>query len=271
MTILQAIILGIVQGATEFLPISSSAHLVLVPALFGWHFSTEAAFVFDVLVQVGTLIAVVAYFRDDLWQVFQATWQGLCAGRPLATAESRLGWWIVLATLPAVGLGLWLKPLVERSLTDPRLVGVFLIGTALLLTVGERWGQRSRPLSDLRPADALWIGFAQVLALFPGISRSGATISGGMTRHLERSAAARFSFLMAVPVMVAAAAIALLDFFHMDGARALALPMLSGFLTSTLVGYLSIRWLMGYLRRHPLYVFVAYCLVVGVLAVFLLG
>ncbi len=265
MTVLQAFVLGVVQGATEFLPISSSGHLVIVPALLGWHIAPDTAFSFDVLVQMGTLIAVLAYFRNDLWQIANGVLHSLRTRRPLESSESRLGWLILLSTLPAVVLGLPLKSAIERSIQQPQAVAAFLFGTAALLWIAEKAGTRVRNMDDLRWQDALWIGFAQVLALFPGVSRSGATISGGMTRHLDRKSAARFSFLMAVPVMIAAAAVALLDFVTMPGARDMLAPMIVGFLTSAVVGYAAIRWLLAYLGEHPLTIFAWYCLIAGAL------
>lgn len=270
MTVFQAIVLGMVQGATEFLPISSSGHLVLVPALLGWHIPPQAAFVFDVLVQLGTLLAVIVYFWDDLSTIIRSMVRGLLARRPFTDEASRLGWLVGLATVPAVVLGLPLKSLIEQTITSPKAVGGFLIGTAALLLIAERVGRRQHSLEQLQWSDALWIGLAQVLALFPGVSRSGATISGGMSRHLERAAAARFSFLMAVPVMLAASVIAVWDFIQMEGATAFLAPMLVGFATATLVGYLAIRWLMRYLSRHSLALFAGYCLLVGTLVILLL-
>jgi undecaprenyl-diphosphatase len=270
MTIIQSIILGIVQGLTEFLPISSSGHLVIIPYLFGWEFNAREAFVFDVLVQVATLVAVFAYFWSDVTGILQATARGLLNRQPLADPQARLGWLLVLASLPAGLIGLALKSSVERAFDSPAAVGVFLLITAGLLLLAERVGRRERSLDILTWKDALWIGFAQALAIFPGISRSGATIAGGMTRDLQRPAAARFSFLMSIPVMLAAGLVAILELLIEYPNYPSLLPVfLPGFLAAAVTGYLSIRWLLAYLARRPLYVFSIYCAAIGTIVLIL--
>jgi undecaprenyl-diphosphatase len=263
MTLLQALVLGLVQGATEFIPVSSSAHLVLVPWILGWRLEPQAAFVFDVLVQWGTLVALVAFYWRDLVAIVRAVILGLARRRPLEDPLARLGWLIAAASVPAAIAGLLFKDAVESAFNDPAAVSAFLLGTALLLFLSERLSRQTRQLSELTLIDALWVGLAQALALLPGISRSGSTIAGGLTRGLRRPEAARLSFLMFVPVMLGAGVIALMD---LAGAPAPAaqLPALAvGFLTSAVVGYLAIRWLLGYLSRRSLTPFALYCLVVG--------
>jgi undecaprenyl-diphosphatase len=263
MTLLQALVLGLVQGATEFIPVSSSAHLVLVPWILGWRLEPQAAFVFDVLVQWGTLVALVAFYWRDLVAIVRAVILGLARRRPLEDPLARLGWLIAAASVPAAIAGLLFKDAVESAFNDPAAVSAFLLGTALLLFLSERLSRQTRQLSELTLIDALWVGLAQALALLPGISRSGSTIAGGLTRGLRRPEAARLSFLMFVPVMLGAGGIALKD---LAGAPAPAaqLPALAvGFLTSAVVGYLAIRWLLGYLSHRSLTPFALYCLVVG--------
>lgn len=263
MTLLQAFLLGLVQGATEFLPVSSSGHLVLVPWVLGWRLEPQAAFVFDILVQWGTLVALVAFYWRDLVAMVRAVILGLARRRPLEDPLARLGWLIAAASLPAAIAGLLLKDAVERAFNSPAAVSAFLLGTAVLLFLSERLSRQTRQLSELTLIDALWVGLAQALALLPGISRSGSTIAGGLTRGLRRPEAARLSFLMFVPVMLGAGVIALKD---LAGAPAPAaqLPALAvGFLTSAVVGYLAIRWLLGYLSRRSLTPFALYCLAVG--------
>jgi undecaprenyl-diphosphatase len=260
MTLLQAIILGIVQGLTEFLPISSSAHLVLVPYLLNWNIPEEPAFIFDVLVQVATLVAVIVYFWKELVAILRAWLQGLAQRKPFADAASRMGWYILLATLPAGVIGLALKDLVEWAFASPMAVAFFLLLTAGLLVTAERAGRRSRAIQALGWKDALWIGFGQALAIFPGISRSGATIFAGMTRDLERPAAARFAFLISIPIMLAAGLAAGLDLLQMDGFADLLPVFIPGFIASAVTGYLSIRWLLSYLVRHSLHGFAIYCI-----------
>jgi len=264
MTIFQALILGIVQGLTEFLPVSSTAHLLLTQALFGWHFPEKQAFSFDVLVQLGTLLSLVIYFRRDLWSILTAVLRGLRLRKPFAEPDARLGWLVILATLPALAAGALFKDLLEELFKAPATAaGIRLLITAAVLLTAEFAGRRTRRLDSLTWKDAAWIGAAQVLSVFPGASRSGSTITGGMTRHLDRPAAARFAFLMSVPVMLAAGLYQSLDLFQMSDIAAFLLPLLAGFVMAALVGYLAIRWLLAYLARHPLYVFAGYCLVLG--------
>ncbi len=263
MTVFQALILGIVQGATEFLPVSSSGHLVLVPWLLGWQLDPQAAFVFDVLVQWGTLLAVIAYFWRELVDLVRAAVLGLIHGHPFESPSARLAWLLVLASLPAAVLGLAFKDIVEATFGQPAMVFGFLLVTSAVLAVSEWLGHRSRSMDSLRWTDALWIGFAQVLALFPGVSRSGSTIAGGMTRNLRRPDAARFAFLMSVPIMIGAGLVALRDLMGLPDVGAQLGNLAIGFLAAAVVGYLAIRWLLRYLSHRPLTVFIVYTALVG--------
>ena len=267
MTLLQSFVLGIVQGLTEFIPVSSSGHLVLVPHLLGWQIPEAQNFIFDVLVQLGTLVAVVVYYWQDLLAIARAFVLGLVRRQPFAEADARMGWFLILATLPAVVVGLLAKDLIEQAFASPKMTGVFLLGTALLLLIAEQAGRRSRSLPELNWQDSLWIGCSQVLALLPGVSRSGATLAGGMTRHLDRSAAARFSFLMSVPVMLGASVLALKDLLALPAVHDFLLPLLIGFLTAMISGYFAIRWLISYLSKHSLYLFAGYCAMLGLVII----
>lgn len=266
MSLWQALVLGVVQGATEFLPISSSGHLVLVPWLLGWHVEPGAAFVFDVLVQWGTLLAVIGYFRHELLELISAAIRGLLRGRPLSTPAARLAWLLVLASVPAAALGVSLRQPVEAAFDNPRAVSLFLLATAAILALSERLGGRHRQIETLRPSDVLLIGVAQSLALFPGISRSGSTIGGGLLRDLERPEAARFSFLMSVPIMIGAGLVTLMELATSPAALEQVPPLLVGFAAAAVVGYLSIRWLLRYLAQRPLTIFIAYCSLTGALS-----
>jgi undecaprenyl-diphosphatase len=264
MTIVQSILLGIIQGITEFVPISSSGHLVLTPFILGWEFPADHAWVFNVLIQLGTLVAVIIYFWKDLVTIAVAFLEGLRRRQPFATPESRLGWYLILATIPATLSGLVLKDAVEAAFDSPRATAAALLLTAALLLLAERAGKRQNRMPDLTWKDALFIGCFQILALFPGLSRSGATITGGMLCNLDRPAAARFSFLMSIPVMLGAGLLATIDLFQVSDLEML-LPSLSvGFLTSIIVGYASIHWLLRFLARRPLYLFSAYCTIIGI-------
>jgi undecaprenyl-diphosphatase len=265
MTILQSLILGIIQGITEFLPISSSAHLVITPYLFGWKIPEEQIFPFDVLVQIGTLVAVIIYFRKDLWEIIRAVFQAIKNRQLFATHQARLGWYILLATIPAGIFGLLVKDLVEKTFNNPRATAIFLFGTAILLVIAELVGRRSRNLDNLKWMDALWIGIAQALSVFPGISRSGATIAGGMMRNLDRRSAGRFSFLMMIPVMLAAGFFSLLDLLAVPDLASFLPSMITGFVVAGIVGYLAIHWLLSFLGRRPLYIFSIYCVIFAIL------
>ena len=264
MTILQAILLGIVQGLTEFIPVSSSGHLVIVPYLFSWQIPIQEAFVFDVLVQLGTLLAVIVYFWDDLLAISRAWLGGLIRGKPFEGPRARMGWYLILATFPAAIAGLLLKDQIEEAFTSIVVTAWFLVGTALLLLVGEWVGKRQRHFEAVTWLDALIMGLFQAMALFPGVSRSGATITGGMARNLERPAAARFSFLMAIPVMLGAGVVTLPDLFAIPDLGAFFPSMLSGFVSAALVGYLAIRWLLRFLSNNPLYYFSGYLLIISI-------
>ena len=263
MTILQAVLLGIVQGITEFLPISSSGHLVLVPWILGWDFDLQTAFVFDVLVQWGTTLAVILYFRKDLWHMFLEATRNLLRGTPFATGKSRLAWFILLASIPAAVAGILLKDLVAATFINPLATSLALLFTAGLMTWAEHGAVLRKRLFASTWVDALWIGTFQVLALFPGISRSGVTISAGLWRNFKRPDAARFSFFMAVPVMFGAGLVALRDLAAMPDPGAQIGPLVAGALSALIVGMLSIHWLLRYLARKPLRVFAIYCTVVG--------
>ena len=265
MTLYQAILLGIIQGITEFLPISSSAHLVLVPFLLNWQLSPNESFVFDVLVQVGTLVAVVIYFHKDLFAILKSFFQGLKLRQPFKEADSRMGWLILLATLPAGLIGLLIKDTVEAAFANPILVAMMLLVTAALMSVAELVGRKMHQFEEITHWDAILIGLFQAAAIFPGISRSGATISGGLLRQIDRKAAARFSFLISIPVMAAAGLLALIDLISLPSLTSFLPVMAVGFTVSALIGYFSIAWLMRFLTRHPLYYFSIYCSVVAIL------
>jgi undecaprenyl-diphosphatase len=265
MTILQSILLGIVQGLTEFLPVSSSAHLVIVPYLLNWHIPETDAFVFDVLVQVATLLGVFAYFWKDLLQIATAVIKGIFQRQPFKDPAARQGWYILLASIPAGVFGLLIKDAVEAAFASPAITAAFLLVTAALLVTAERIGSRKRRQADMTWQDALWIGIFQALAIFPGISRSGSTIVGGMTRQFDRPTAARFSFLMSIPIMLAAGLLATLDMLAIPNFASLLPAFIPGFVVAAITGYLSIRWLLGFLTRRPLYGFSIYCCILSIL------
>lgn len=263
MTFFQSIVLGIIQGASEFLPISSSGHLVLAPFFFGWDIDPREAFVFDILVQVATLSAVIIYYWKDLVSILKAFIQGIINKKPFDEFNSRLGWYLILATIPAGTAAVLFKDTFEEAFSDPRSAAFFLLATSLLLIIGELLSKRVRNLESLTWLDSLIIGIFQTLALFPGISRSGSTITGGLIRKFDRRSSARFSFLMAVPVMSAAGLLALIDLLQSPELLTNLPVYLAGFLTAAIVGYFAIRWFIGYLSSQSLYIFAGYCAVLG--------
>ncbi len=263
MTLFQALILGIVQGLTEFLPVSSSAHLVLVPHLLGWNLAEDFVFPFDVLIQLGTLAAVIYYFRKDLMEIIASVFRGIRSHKPFEEAPARIGWLAVLATIPAGIFGLLVKDKVEAAFSSPIATSVFLFVTAGLLLVAEFLGKRNRNLEKLTWLDALWVGAFQALSVFPGISRSGSTIAGGMTRNLDRKPAGEFSFILAIPVFLAAGLLGIKDFLAIDNFSSYLPALIIGFLTAAVVGFFAIRWFLGYIADHSLLPFAVYCVMLG--------
>ncbi len=260
MTIIHAFLLGIVQGLTEFIPVSSTAHLLIAQTVLGIP-ADNAMFVFLVLVQLGTTLALIVYFWKDLISLIQAFF-----ARPFSTPENRLAWFIIIATIPALIAGVLLKNAVQTLFGTPLLeAGIRLLAAAVLLFVAERLGRRTRNLDSMNWLDALIVGIFQVLAIFPGVSRSGTTISAGMIREFDRPSAARFAFLLSIPVSLAAGAYELLDVLKLPHLGSFLPLVATGFVLAAIVGWFSIRWLLNYLNRHSLYVFAAYCAVVGII------
>jgi undecaprenyl-diphosphatase len=267
MGLFEALVLGIVQGLTEFLPVSSSGHLVLLPAVLKWE---SPSLVFDTTVHLATLLAVVAVFWHDLGGLIVSWWQGLHNGQPFGATESRLAWWVILGTVPGVIAGLFLGEIFESFFANPRAVGAFLLLTALLLVLAEILGRRQHDLSKMTWLDSLLIGLGQAAAIAPGLSRSGTTMSVAMFRGLTREAAARFSFILSIPIIAGAGLVQLVRLVRYGDLSSEAPVLLVGFATAAIFGYASIRLLLVYLRQRRLYPFAVYCAVVGLLAVTLL-
>jgi undecaprenyl-diphosphatase len=271
MTLTQSFLLGIIQGLTEFIPVSSTAHLLIAQKLLGIP-ANDAVFSFLILVQWGTLVSLFIYFRTDLWQIGKALFKN-----PLSAPQNsptRLAWYLLLATIPALLIGYLLKDALETLFATPLLAAsIRLFAAALLLTLAERYGRRVRGIEEMTWLDALIVGLFQIFAVFPGASRSGSTIAGGMFRGFTRKAAARFAFLMSIPVMLAAGAYESLDLLAMPGLGDFLPVLLLGFFTAALVGWLAIRWLMDYLNNHSLASFARYCAILGtvVLGLYFLG
>ena len=264
MTTIHAILLGIIQGLTEFIPVSSTAHLLIGQRLFGIP-ADDAMFSFLVIVQLGTLVSLFAFYWKDLLSIAKAT---LDFRR--STPERNLGIYIVVATIPALLAGYLLKDAVEALFKQPMLeASIRLFTAAVLLTLAEWLAKKNRTLDSMTWLDALFIGIMQVIAVFPGASRSGTTISGGMFRGFDRPSAARFAFLMSVPVMLAAGGYEMLDVLQMPNLGEF-LPLLAmGFITAAVVGWFAIKWLIDYLSKRSLHVFAGYCALAGAVVYFL--
>ncbi|MBN1953586.1 MAG: undecaprenyl-diphosphatase UppP [Anaerolineae bacterium] len=260
MTLIQAILLGLLQGATEFLPVSSSGHLVLVPWLLGW---PAPSLTFDVLVHWGTAVAVIGYFWRDWLALVQGGWQAI-RERSLENPHARLALLLVVGTVPGALLGWLLEDFFASWFSRPTAAAGFLLVTAGLLTLAEGWSRQQRVIEQLAWFDALLVGLAQAGAILPGISRSGATIAAAMGRGLERKSAARFSFLLATPIILGAGFLQLLD-LGQAGGLAGQLPFIAaGFITALLSGLGCIHFLLRYLQRRSLYPFALYCALLGI-------
>jgi undecaprenyl-diphosphatase len=268
-SVLEAIVLGITQGLTEFLPISSTAHLRIVPAFAGWE---DPGAAFTAVVQLGTMAAVLLYFRDDLLRIARAWLRSLRDPEARRELDARLGWYIVLGTIPIGIFGLAFKDQIENGARDLYLIGVALIVLGLVLLAAEKAGVKRRSIEDIDRRDGILIGLAQALALVPGVSRSGATISAGLFLGFDRPSAARYSFLLSVPAVVLSG---LFEFASiMDGSEdtqvglgALALATFLAFV----VGYASIAFLLRFLVRHSTVVFVLYRVALGALVLVLVA
>jgi undecaprenyl-diphosphatase len=258
-TLVQALIRGIVQGLTEFLPVSSSGHLIIVPYLFGWHDAFITSLPFSVMLHIGTLVALLIYFRSDWMRLIPA---GLAALRDRSLAgdpDRRLAWLVAVATIPALVIGVALTDLIETRFREVGLVAVTLVIGGAVLWLAERVGARRQQAVDLSFPKATGIGFAQALALVPGISRSGISIAAGLFAGLERESAARFSFLMATPVTAAAAGYELYKIATGHaGVTIEVAPVVVGLVASLVSGLIAIGFLLRYLRSRSTDIFVAY-------------
>ncbi len=266
----QAVVLGAVQGLAEFLPISSSGHLILVPWLLGW---SDHGLTFDLALHLGTAVALLAYFWRDWFALGRAVLAGLTSAEARNDALGRLAWMLVLGSLPAGLIGILFEEVIERNVRQPIQIAVLLIVFGLALGAADRWARRERSLDAVRWGDALIVGCAQAIALAPGVSRSGVTMTAGLLLGLERAAAARFSFLLSAPITVAAALYKLRVLVAAPPTGDEALALVVGVGVAALVGALAINLLLRYLQRKSTAVFVWYRLAAGlaVLAVALGG
>jgi undecaprenyl-diphosphatase len=269
-SLFEAVVLGVVQGLAEFLPISSSGHLILVPWLLGW---PEHGLTFDLALHLGTSAALLVYFWRDWINLARAVLRGLTDAKARASTEWRLAWYIVLGCLPAAIVGVLFEDAIEATFRQPILIASLLIVFGLVLLAADRMGARSRELGRITMTDAIVIGLAQVLALMPGVSRSGITMTAGLFRGLDRAAAARFSFLLSAPITIAAALYKLRVLLKEPPTGAETVAFIAGAAVAAIVGALAIGFLLRFLQRQPVDVFVWYRIAAGalVIAVVLLG
>jgi len=259
MTIFQAIIFGAVQGLTEFLPISSTAHLILLPWFLGW---PDPGLTFDVALHLGTLVSLLLYFRAD-WIALTGSALGLLRGRT-QSPDARMAMLIVAGTIPAVVAGVLFEDKVESTLRAPQIIGVTLIVLALVLVIAEIVGQRKKTLNEMSWGDAITVGIAQAAAIVPGVSRSGSTITAGLFLSMKRDAAARFSFYLSAPIIAGAIGKKTIDILQSGLALDQLTPFIVGIISSGIVGYIAIAFLMRYLQTHNTYLFVFYRILLGI-------
>ena len=266
MSAFEAIVLGLVQGLTEFLPISSTGHIRIVSAFFGWD---DPGAAFTAVIQLGTMAAVLVYFRRDLWHIARSWVAELRLPFRERSRDANLGWFIILGTIPVAVLGLAFNNQIESGARSLTLIGSALIVFSFVMLYAERVATRDRSLDELDGRDGLFIGVAQALALIPGVSRSGATISAGLLRGFDRESAARYSFLLSVPAVVLSGLFELRHIGEKGGAPVGATVIAT--LLSFVVGYAAIAWLLRYLASHTLGVFVVYRIALGVIVLALVA
>lgn len=265
--LLKAVFLGTLQGLTEFLPISSSAHLRIFPELFGWN---DPGAAFTAVVQIGTELAVLLYFRRDIWRIASAWTQSLFRPEFRGQVDARMGWYIIIGSLPIVILGVVLKDIIERDFRNLWVIGATLVVLGVILGVADRFSSNDRSLREIGLKQAILMGLAQALALIPGVSRSGATISMGRFLGFEREAATRFAFLLAIPAVVGAGLFELKEIPHGENAYSWG-PTIVATVVAFVVGYTSIAWLLRYVSTKSYLPFVLYRVGLGGLVLGLLA
>ena len=255
----KAVALGTLQGLTEFLPISSSAHLRIFPELFGWG---DPGAAFTAVIQIGTELAVLIYFRKDIWRIGSAWARSLFRPEYRGHLDSRMGWFIIIGSLPIVVLGVLLKDVIERDFRNLWIIGTTLIVLGIILGIADRFSSDDKQIKHLSLRDAVLMGAAQACALVPGVSRSGATISMGRFLGYEREAATRYAFLLAIPAVVGAGLFELKEIPHGDNAYGWG-PTIVATVVSFVVGYAAIAWLLRYVSTHSYTPFVLYRVALG--------
>jgi undecaprenyl-diphosphatase len=257
----EAGVLGVVEGLTEYLPVSSTGHLTVVERMLGLHTDSDAVTAFTAVIQVGAIAAVILYFRREIWAVIRAFVTGLRHPAARESVDYRMAWWVIVGSVPVGLAGLLLRHVIEGPLRSLWAVVIGLVVWSAVMVYAERVARQDRSEEQLTLSDAVIVGLFQVVALVPGVSRSGATISGGLIRGLDRVAATRFAFLLSIPALVAAGGLELPSALGQDGVGAAALVL--GTVVSFLVGYASIAWLLRFVAHHWIVKFVPYRLAVA--------
>ncbi|MBZ5733955.1 undecaprenyl-diphosphate phosphatase [Nocardioides sp. TRM66260-LWL] len=264
---LEAVVLGVIQGLTEFLPISSSAHLRILPAIFGWE---DPGAAFTAVIQIGTELAVLLYFRKDIWRIVTMWLRSLVKPEYRGHLDARMGWYVIVGSLPIVVLGIVLKDPIETHFRSLWLIGTTLIVLGLVLGLADRVGSTDKQVEDLSLRTAVIMGLAQAAALVPGVSRSGATLSAGRLLGYDRAAATRFAFLLAIPAVVGAGLFELKDIGGTANPYGWG-PTIVATVVSFLVGYAAIAWLLKYVSTHSYTPFVVYRVAFGALTLLLVA
>jgi undecaprenyl-diphosphatase len=265
--LLKAIVLGTLQGLTEFLPISSSAHLRIFPELFGWG---DPGAAFTAVIQIGTELAVLIYFRKDIWRIGRAWLLSLFKPEWRGQFDARMGWFIIIGSLPIVVLGVLLKDVIEEDFRSLWIIGTTLIVMGIVLGLADRFSSDDREIRQITIKDAVLMGVAQALALIPGVSRSGATISMGRVLGFQREAATRYAFLLAIPAVVGAGLFELKEIPHGDNSYGWG-PTLLATVVSFIVGYAAIAWLLRYVSTNSYTPFVVYRIALGTMTLALVA
>ncbi|GAA4126132.1 undecaprenyl-diphosphate phosphatase [Nocardioides fonticola] len=264
---LQAVVLGVIQGLTEFLPISSSAHLRILPEIFGWG---DPGAAFTAVIQIGTELAVLLYFREDIWRISSMWLRSLVKPEYRGHLDARMGWFIIVGSLPIVVLGVLLKDVIEEDFRSLWIIGTTLIVLGLILGLADRIGGTERTIKNLTLRDAVLMGAAQACALIPGVSRSGATLSMGRFLGYDREAATRYAFLLAIPAVVGAGIFELKDIGSGENPYGWT-PTIVATVVSFVVGYAAIAWLLRYVSTNSYTPFVLYRVALGSLTLLLVA
>lgn len=265
--IIKAIVYGVVQGITEFLPISSTAHLRIVPAFFGWE---DPGAAYSAVIQIGTMLAVVIYFLKDLVRIYGRVVSNLFEKKFITDLDSKLGWYIIIGTIPIIIFGLLLEDLIENEFRSIYLISFALIFFAIILAIAEKFSKKNLNLEKLTLTKALIVGVAQAFALIPGASRSGVTITGGLFAGFNRETAARFSFMLSVPAVLLSGVYEFYKIFP-ELTQQSALSLIVATVLSFISGILAIEFLLRYLRTHSTYVFIWYRIILGILLLILIN